>query len=87
MMRQMGSKPEALQAKVFGGGNVLACMSANIGERNQAAAHAELDRHGIPVVAGSVGGSSSRKVEFLSDTGKVRVLAFGVQRNRAGRES
>ena len=84
MMRQMGSRSGDLLAKVFGGGNVLACMSPGIGEANQAAAQTELARHGIPIVSGSLGGTSSRKVDFLSDTGKVRVLAFSLRSQRAG---
>ena len=63
-----------LQAKLFGGGNILSLSGANpIGEKNQAFALEFLRREGIPVVASDLGGTSSRRVYFFPAANKVLV--------------
>lgn len=70
----MGCKRENLQAKVFGGANMTgACGSANIGRRNSEFVLGFLERDNIPIISVDLGGSHSRRIRFLTDTGKVRV--------------
>lgn len=75
-MKSLGSRTEDLQAKVFGGGELLAVgngkSSTQIGERNIQVAQMMLAQHKIPVVAQSVGGKKGRKILFFTDTGEVR---------------
>jgi chemotaxis protein CheD len=73
-MCRLGSNPADLTAKLFGGANVMAAITSRIGERNLQAALTELEIYGIPVLEGSVGGNNSYHIEFLSDTGEVRVV-------------
>ncbi|SMO57949.1 chemotaxis protein CheD [Saccharicrinis carchari] len=70
----LGSKSENLQAKIFGGGEIMHTGNAKtmIGERNIRIAHLMLDERKIPVVASSTGGSRGRKIIFFTDTGEVR---------------
>ncbi len=68
-----GARPR-LQAKVFGGANVIALSSANpVGERNQAFTIDFLRREGIPVTAADLGGERARRVYFKPATNKVLV--------------
>jgi chemotaxis protein CheD len=63
-----------LEAKLFGGGNVLAGLS-DIGARNaEFAAHYLLDE-GIPMVGGSTGGATSRRIQFWPVSGRARQFA------------
>lgn len=76
-MRLMGSRVDDLQAKVFGGGELLQGLdggpsSTQIGERNIQMAQMMLDEYHIPIVAQSVGGRRGRKILFFTDTGEVR---------------
>ncbi|MGD9977747.1 MAG: chemotaxis protein CheD [Bacteroidales bacterium] len=73
-MIALGSSKSNLQAKVFGGGEVIETNVANfrIGERNIKIALELLNEYKIPIVAQSVGGSLGRKIEFLTHTGEVR---------------
>jgi chemotaxis protein CheD len=72
-MISMGSKKENLQAKVFGGGNVLESNINffNVGERNHNLAIELLGNFNIPVVAKSLGGDKGRKIIFNTTTGEV----------------
>lgn len=75
-MRSMGSKMEDIQAKVFGGAELLDVgggkSSTMIGERNIEIAKMMLERCKIPIVSSSVGGKRGRKILFFTDTGEVR---------------
>lgn len=73
-MIALGSLKSDLQAKVFGGGEVIETNVANfqIGERNIKIALEMLSEHKIPIVAKSVGGKLGRKIEFITYTGEVR---------------
>lgn len=75
-MKSMGSRMEDLQAKVFGGGELLEPAkdksNTKIGERNIEMALAALKMYKIPIVAQCVGGKRGRKILFITDTGEVR---------------
>jgi chemotaxis protein CheD len=69
-----GARRENLEAKVFGGGNVLRGMTAlNVGERNAAFVRAYLKAEGIRVLAEDLNDIFPRKVYFFPRTGRVLV--------------
>ena len=69
-----GARRENLEAKVFGGGNVLRGFTAmNVGERNAKFVRTFLKAEGIPVVAEDLNDVHPRKVYFFPRTGKVLV--------------
>ncbi len=72
-MLAMGSKIDNLQAKVFGGGEVVQTQNNlfRIGERNIEIAEKVLKELKIPVTAKSVGGKQGRKIRFNTHTGEV----------------
>jgi chemotaxis protein CheD len=75
MMHQLGCQKRNLQAKVFGGGEVIETKVAafNIGKRNIEVAKEQLQEHNIPIVAMSVGGNQGRKIQYFTQTGKVKM--------------
>jgi chemotaxis protein CheD len=69
-----GGRRENLQAKIFGGGNVMKTLSkSNVGERNAEFATKFLATEGIPVLAKDLVDVFPRKVYHFPSTGKVRV--------------
>jgi chemotaxis protein CheD len=69
-----GADRRRLEAKVFGGGAVLAAMQQiNIGERNGAFVLDYLKTEGIPVRAQDLGNTYARRVNFFPHSGKVMV--------------
>lgn len=74
-MLQLGCKKENLQAKIFGGGEVIETMSNhfNIGLRNIEIANSILKELKIPIVAESVGGKQGRKILMNTETGEVKM--------------
>jgi chemotaxis protein CheD len=72
-MQQMGSKVENMQAKVFGGGEVVETQTNlfRIGERNIEIAEKTLKDLKINIVAKSVGGKLGRKIRYNTSTGEV----------------
>ena len=72
-MLGMGSKIENIQAKVFGGGEVVETQTNlfRIGERNIEIAEKTLKEMRINVVAKSVGGKLGRKIRYNTYTGEV----------------
>lgn len=69
-----GARRENLEAKVFGGGNVLAGFtSINVGERNAQFVREYLRAEGIRLVAEDLNDIHPRKVYFFPRTGKVLV--------------
>ena len=73
-MMKRGARRETLEAKVFGGGQVMQGMATmNIGERNTAFAVDYLKTERIPIVSRDVLGGYARKVCFLPATGKAMV--------------
>ena len=79
MMKQ-GASRSTMEAKVFGGGQVIDGMhSMNIGERNTAFVVDYLKTERIPIMSKDVLGNHPRKVCFLPRSGKAMVkrLAAG----------
>lgn len=73
-MLHYGCKKENLQAKIFGGGDLIAAgrSAMLIGERNIRVARLILEEKKIPIIASSTGGRKGRKILFFTDTGEVR---------------
>jgi chemotaxis protein CheD len=71
---KMGARRQNLEAKVFGGGNVVKGFTVtNVGERNAAFVHEYLNTERIPIVAEDLLDIYPRKVYFFSDSGRVLV--------------
>ncbi len=69
-----GARRENLEAKVFGGGNVLrGFVAINVGERNAQFVRQYLKAEGIRVVAEDLNDIHPRKVYFFPRSGKVLV--------------
>ena len=69
-----GGRRERLEAKVFGGGNVLRGFSGNtVGDRNSAFVQEFLTREGIRLVAQDLLDVYPRKVYFFPATGRALV--------------
>lgn len=79
ILKQGGVKSR-LEAKVFGGGNVIDTSQAEtVGDRNARFVVEYLRREGIPVVAQDLGGSRARRIFFFPSTGRVSVLRLEPQ--------
>ncbi|MFO0976192.1 MAG: CheR family methyltransferase [Planctomycetaceae bacterium] len=77
-LMKLGANRRRLEAKVFGGANVLgrplpSGSMLNIGERNARFAIEFLETENIPVRAQSIGGTRGRQVHFLTHTGQAFV--------------
>lgn len=71
---KMGARRNRLEAKVFGGGAVLASLSSsNVGARNAEFVLDYLKTEKIPVVAKDLLDSYPRKVYYFPNTGRVLV--------------
>lgn len=71
---KQGANRNRLEAKVFGGGNVLRGITmSNVGERNAEFVLEYLHNEAIPIVAQDLLGPYPRKVYFFPQTGKVLV--------------
>ena len=71
---KLGARRNKLQAKVFGGGNVLRGFTAtNVGERNAAFVLEYLKTENIPVAAQDLIDIYPRKVYFFPEDGRVLV--------------
>lgn len=76
-MLMNGSRIDDIQAKIFGGGELLSSSSgkasaAMIGERNIRVARMMLEEKNIQIIASSTGGKKGRKILFFTETGEVR---------------
>lgn len=73
-MLKLGANRQRLEAKVFGGGNVLKGFTAiNVGERNAEFVLDYLATEQIPILAKDLLDFYPRKIYFFSDTGEVLV--------------
>lgn len=73
-LQKLGAERKNLEAKVFGGGNVIAGMTqTNVGERNAKFVLDFLKTERIPVAAKDLLDIYPRKVYFFPQTGKVLV--------------
>ena len=76
----LGARRRNLEAKVFGGGNMLeGCTVLNIGQANARFVTEFLRAESIPVAGSDLEGNGSRKVCFFPATG--RVLVRGIDRS------
>lgn len=66
---KQGGRRSALQAKVFGGGKIIANMS-DVGLRNSEFVLEYLQIENIPLLSDSLGDCFPRKVMFIPETGK-----------------
>ncbi|MCH1930149.1 chemoreceptor glutamine deamidase CheD [Shewanella sp. A25] len=79
---KLGARRNALEAKVFGGGNVLKGFTVqNIGERNAEFVLEYLQMEQIPIIAADLLDIFPRKVYFFPDTGKVQVRKIKAMHN------
>ena len=77
-----GAKRENMEAKVFGGGNVLRGFTAiNVGERNARFVLDYLKAERMRVIAEDLNDIYPRKVYFFPKTGKVLVKKLKVEHN------
>ncbi|HUX91487.1 MAG TPA: chemoreceptor glutamine deamidase CheD [Gallionellaceae bacterium] len=67
-----GGKRQNLEAKIFGGGRIIANMT-DVGKRNIAFARDYLETEGLKVTSEDVGDTFPRMVVYFPATGKVRV--------------
>ncbi len=68
---KMGGRRERLQAKVFGGAQMLGGLSRGIGDMNSEFAFNYLKQEGIPCLNASVGGQQARALKFWPASGRV----------------
>lgn len=74
-----GARRESLEAKVFGGGQVMRSVSAaGVGARNADFVESFLAAEGIPVLSSDLRGECARRVAFFPASG--RVLCRHLQR-------
>ncbi|MEI7968514.1 MAG: chemoreceptor glutamine deamidase CheD [Betaproteobacteria bacterium] len=79
---KLGARRNRLEAKVFGGGNVLGGMSVTcVGPRNASFVLGYLSLENIPVLSKDLVENYARKVYFFPDTGKVLVKKLRTVRN------
>ena len=77
-MLKLGARRESLQAKIFGGAQVMQSLNIlNVGERNTAFVNQYLRTERIPIVSEDVLGISPRKLVFFPATGKAMVKRLG----------
>ncbi|SLN24686.1 Chemoreceptor glutamine deamidase CheD [Pseudooceanicola marinus] len=67
---RLGAVRSRLQAKVFGGANMINGLS-DIGHTNGAFVVEFLEREGIPLLGKSLGGTSARQIRFMVAEGRV----------------
>lgn len=73
-MLKLGARRESMQAKIFGGGQVMANFTTmNVGERNTSFVTSYLQTERIPIVSEDVLDIYPRKVVYFPATGKVMV--------------
>ena len=79
---KLGARREGLEAKVFGGGRVVASLSGcDVGERNVAFVRAYLARERIALVAEDLLDVHPRKVYFFPLSGRVMMKKLVLERN------
>lgn len=74
-----GGERSRLEAKLFGGANVINAMS-DVGSRNAAFAKQFLSDEGISITGGDVGGTMPRRIQFWPVSGRARQLSVRVNR-------
>lgn len=79
-----GVRRENLAAKLFGGGNILKFRKTDgdITGSNIRFAKKFLELEGIPIKSEDLGGYNGRKILFFTDTAKVLLKRFDVEKNQ-----
>jgi chemotaxis protein CheD len=73
-MLEMGAQRHNLEAKIFGGGNLLKGVTTDrVGERNAAFVRHYLNKQKIPILAEDLLGDYPRKIYFFPEQGAVKV--------------
>lgn len=81
-MLKLGASKSRLEAKIFGGGNVMQGLTmGNVGERNAEFVLHFLKTEGIPVLAEDLLGPYPRKIYFFTETGEVKVRKLKTMHN------
>jgi chemotaxis protein CheD len=79
-----GGRRERLEAKVFGGGRVMAELAnSDVGERNAAFVLDYLRTERIAVVAQDLLGAHPRKLQYFPRSGRARVRRLAVEQQHA----
>jgi len=78
-MRLLGSRPQDLVAKVFGGASMWQNVTdqPGVGAKNIEQAFRLLDEQGIRVIGQDVGGETGRKIIFNTESGVVLLRRVG----------
>lgn len=85
---KQGANRRNLEAKVFGGANVLrSIVAADVGTRNAEFVREYLHNEQIPIVAEDLGDTCPRKIIFFPKTGRVLVNRLATALNRAELEA
>lgn len=71
-----GAKRDRLEAKIFGGARMMKNLS-DIGAKNASFATDFLRQEGIPVIGGSTGGETARRIRYWPATGKAQQRIMG----------
>ncbi|UCG79771.1 MAG: chemotaxis protein CheD [Desulfobacterales bacterium] len=81
---KLGARRNQLQAKLFGGGNVLQFRKGDgdVTGSNIRFAKKFLELEGIPTVKEDLGGDRGRKILFFSDTNRVLLKRFDTKKER-----
>jgi len=77
---QAGAKRDRLEAKIFGGARMMKNLS-DIGAKNASFAADFLRQESIPVIGGSTGGETARRIRFWPATGKAQQRIMGQGEN------
>lgn len=79
-----GGRKDRLEAKVFGGANVIDTSAKDtVGSRNAAFVRRYLETEGIRLAAADTGGDRARRVFFFPATGRASVLRLADAETRA----
>lgn len=76
-MMKLGARRTGLQAKVFGGGEVLGTKINNVSKSNIAFAMNYLKMEDIPILSYDVGGKFGRKLFFIANSFEVFIKKIG----------
>ena len=82
---KLGGARDRLEAKLFGGANVVAVSSA-IGSHNAAFAEQFLADEGIKLVGGDMRGVHARRIQFWPTTGRALQILLGDRHRRVFEE-
>jgi chemotaxis protein CheD len=82
---KLGAQRERLEAKLFGGGNVLKFRSTDgdVTGSNIRFARKFLELEGIPTVKEDLGGNGGRKILFFTETDRVLLKRFNIDKEQS----